>query len=266
MTQFERISQLAAGVSRLEAFNAALENSGATIKRETGGQAASSIKLKEGAFLELQSVTLDTPNRERTLIEKATLEVPPATGLLIVGPSGVGKSSLLRAVAGLWNTGQGTIVRPRLEETIFLPQRPYMVLGSLREQLQYPQPDQKLSDDELLQALIAVNLADLPSRVGGFDAILDWGQWLSLGEQQRLAFARLFLTKPTFAVLDESTSALDVGNEADLYRQLRRSNAAFVSVGHRPSLINFHDTVLVLPGKGEWRLMTSDEFLATELA
>lgn len=264
VTQFERISQLAAGVSRLEAFNNALDNSGSTTKPENRGQASSTITLKEGSLLSLKSVTLNTPNREQTLIEKATLEVQSASGLLIVGPSGVGKSSLLRAIAGLWNAGQGTIVRPHLEEMIFLPQRPYMVLGSLREQLQYPQLDRKTSDAELLETLVTVNLADLPTRVGGFDAILDWGQWLSLGEQQRLAFARLLLTQPIFAVLDESTSALDVINEARLYEQLRQSKVSFVSVGHRPSLINYHDSVLVLQGKGEWRLMSSTEFLATQ--
>jgi len=194
------------------------------------------------------------------LLREATAEVPAGGGLLIAGPSGAGKSSVLRAIAGLWNAGAGVITRPPLTEMLFLPQRPYMVLGSLREQLLYPHLDREATDEELRAVLEKVNLADLPDRVGGFDAVLDWGHLLSLGEQQRLAFARLLLTGPRYAVLDEATSALDVANEEKLYGQLQASGTTYVSVGHRPSLLAYHDKVLELRGGENWRLVPAAEF------
>jgi putative ATP-binding cassette transporter len=258
VSQFEKLSQFAAGITRLETFAAAVDGEEPT-ERGTGN-AAPVIASREEPRLRLEGVTLHTPNYEQTLLKNATAEVPSGGGLLIMGPSGAGKSSVLRAVAGLWTAGEGEISRPPLAEMIFLPQRPYMVLGSLRDQLLYPRLDQETTDEGLRAVLETVNLADLPDRVGGFDAVLGWGQILSLGEQQRLAFARLLLTRPRYAVLDEATSALDVTNEALLYGLLKQAGATFVSVGHRPSLLTYHDAVLELRGKGEWRLVPVTEY------
>ena len=255
VSQFEQLSNFAAGITRLETFASALDRPSAIATA-----VAPVIESREDSRLTLEHVTLQTPNYQQTLLRDATAEVPPGTGLLIAGASGAGKSSVLRAVAGLWNAGEGHIYRPPLKEMLFLPQRPYMVLGSLREQLLYPRLDKEASDNELRSVLEKVNLADLPERVGGFNAELDWGHLLSLGEQQRLAFARLFLTRPHYAVLDEATSALDVTNEALLYRQLQGSGTTYISVGHRPSLIAYHDKVLELRGGGGWRLVPTAEF------
>jgi len=220
------------------------------------------IVSREQDRVALEHVTLQTPNREQTLLREATAAVPPGGGLLITGPSGAGKSSVLRAIAGLWNAGEGTVVRPPLAEMIFLPQRPYIVLGSLREQLLYPHLERETTDAQLREVLEKVNLADLPERVGGFDAELDWSHLLSLGEQQRLAFVRLLLSRPRYAILDEATSALDKTNEENLYRQLRASGTTYVSVGHRSSLLGYHDRVLELRGGGNWRLVPATEFTA----
>ena len=166
----------------------------------------------------------------------------------------------MRAIAGLWNSGTGCVIRPKPEETLFLPQRPYMVLGNLRSQLLYPKTNNQVSDRQLQEALEQVNLADLPERVGGFNTELNWPDILSLGEQQRLAFARLLIVQPPYAILDESTSALDVGNEKRLYQMLKQTETTFISVGHRPTLVKYHQLVLKLVGNANWQLISAQEY------
>jgi vitamin B12/bleomycin/antimicrobial peptide transport system ATP-binding/permease protein len=256
VTNFSTLSSIAAGAARLETFAARLDQ---PMDAQHAVDSAT-IQSHEDARLALDKVTLLTPDYQHTLLKSATAEVLPGSGMLIAGPSGVGKSSLLRAIAGLWNAGDGQITRPPLSEMFFLPQRPYMILGSLREQLLYPNLALEVSDDELRTALDKVNLPNLADRFGGFDAVMEWGTLLSLGEQQRLAFARLLLAKPRYAVLDEATSALDVTNEAVLYGHLQESGTTFVSVGHRPSLLGYHDQVLELQGEGRWRALTAEEY------
>jgi vitamin B12/bleomycin/antimicrobial peptide transport system ATP-binding/permease protein len=152
----------------------------------------------------------------RARVRDLSLEVTTAVDLLIVGESGVGKTSVLRAIAGLWRSGSGRIVRLPLSDTIFLPQRPYMIAGSLRDQLCYPHAG-AVAEEHLVAILRLVNLDCLPQRIGGFDAGMKWEDLLPLGEQQQIAFARLF-NRPAYAFLDEATSALDASMEEALYR------------------------------------------------
>ena len=180
--------------------------------------------------------------------------------MLVVGPSGCGKTSFLRLVSGLWPAARGEVQRPPLSELLFIPQKPYMILGSLREQLCYPQEPQRFSDEHLRSVLNEVRLSALVQRYPDFDIKQDWPRLLSLGEQQRLAFARLLLNSPRFVVLDEATSALDVGTEKHLYELLSQREMAFVSVGHRPSLKSFHDLVLELDGQGGWKLIPATSY------
>ena len=215
------------------------------------------IAIETSSTLALDDLTLQTPNYQRTLIEHLSLTLERDGSLLVMGPSGCGKSSLMRAIAGLWQSGTGTIRRPDIQDLLFLPQKPYMVLGNLRQQMLYPYPDTKATDAQLTEVLKQVNLPDLAERYDdGFDTIEEWGDVLSLGEQQRLSFARVLIHQPAYTLLDEATSALDRTNEEQLYGHLATVNTAYVSVGHRESLENYHQSLLRLAEDHTWTLKT----------
>ncbi|NDG22708.1 MAG: ABC transporter ATP-binding protein/permease [Synechococcaceae bacterium WBB_10_009] len=250
VNNIDRLAAFSASISRLEGFQGKVEAIG------QGGAAALQAAVAEGCSesLLVSHVDLVPPQGGRRLIHDLSLEVAPHQRVLVVGPSGCGKTSFLRLVSGLWPAAAGTVQRPPQSELLFIPQKPYMILGSLREQLCYPLDPQRFSDQHLRSVLEEVRLSELVQRYPDFDIKQDWPRLLSLGEQQRLAFARLLLNSPRFVVLDEATSALDVGTEKHLYQLLVQREMAFVSVGHRPTLTSFHDTVLELDGLGAWKL------------
>ncbi|KAL2630011.1 hypothetical protein R1flu_014697 [Riccia fluitans] len=215
----------------------------------------------EGPGLMTKDLCISTPDMKTLIIKDLNVSLAPGETLLIMGPSGCGKSSLLRAVAGLWNRGSGLLQTPPLSESFFLPQKPYMPLGSLREQLLFPGMKRShIPDAELLNVLDTVALSDLPERIGGLDAVCDWGGILSAGEQQRLAFARLFLNQPEKAYLDEASSALDAGNENRLYSLMQKMIPMYVSVGHRLSLVKYHTHVLEFVDDSGWKFYNRKEF------
>ena len=252
---FESFSRFAAGIDRLDSFAKFLA------KKDRRPQGSGQhVKLVQNSHLEIKNLTLQTPNHTRTLIEGLSMTINPGQGVMIVGASGCGKSSLLRALAGLWRSGSGEICRPEAGEMLFLPQRPYMLLSSLRSQLLYPHLDMKISDEALQELLVRVNLPELAARFGGLDAELDWAKVLSVGEQQRVAFARVLLAAPCYVILDEATSALDIANEESLYAALAASDTTMVSVGHRPSILKFHAQVLELTGEGGWKLYAAGDY------
>jgi vitamin B12/bleomycin/antimicrobial peptide transport system ATP-binding/permease protein len=263
VARFQSLTTFGAGVERLYTFLESLETPAepeqsasddrSTIKTEI---LASSAPASEKC-LALENLTLQTPNRQRVLIQNLSVKLATGEGLLVRGPSGCGKSSLLRSIIGLWDAGTGTIGRPPLDQMLFLPQRPYMVLGTLRDQILYPKMDLDVEDAQLQQILMQVNLPDLEQRQGGFDATKNWAEVLSLGEQQRLIFARLLLNKPSYAILDEATSALDPENERLLYQQLQASGMTFLSIGHRESLSNYHQSILEFTAQQTWSLTTA---------
>jgi len=200
---------------------------------------AAQIAIEPAESLAATGLAVRTPDGARTLFHDLAFAVPRGGSLLVSGPSGSGKSSLLRAIAGLWTLGAGAILRPAIETMLFLPQRAYLIAGTLRDQVRYPS-DHPADDIAVHAALAAANLADLAERAGGLDAVHDWSRLLSPGEQQRLAFARVFLQRPSIVVLDEATSSLDADNERRMYERLGGLGITVVSVGHNASLGPFH--------------------------
>ncbi len=255
VNQFQQIADYTAVVNRLALFWEECSE-----PEEPEHANLPTVEIETAPEVAAEELTLMTPDYDRTLIRELSFDLPPEQSLLISGSSGAGKTSLMRAIAGLWSSGSGRIIRPELEDVMFLPQRPYMTLGSLRDQLCYPAVD--ASEEDLRRVLKAVNLEGLPERVGGLDAERDWQSVLSLGEQQRLAFARLLLRSPRYAFLDEATSSLDENNEELLYRRLQESPITFASVGHRSTLRKYHQQVLELDGESGWRMIPNQDYLA----
>ena len=207
--------------------------------------AAGGIAVQAGApALALAGLTLRTPEG-RVLLDEAEAVIAPGERVLLQGASGSGKSTLFRALAGLWPWGEGSIAMPPAAATLLLPQRPYLPLGPLRAALCYPAAPDAFSDAALDAALLRCGLAGLAPRL---DEAQRWDRSLSLGEQQRLGFARLLLHKPRWVLLDEATSALDEAAEAELMRifEGELADAALLSIGHRPGLARWHQRVLRL--------------------
>ncbi|KAL7539393.1 hypothetical protein ACHAXR_009244 [Thalassiosira sp. AJA248-18] len=297
VNQFQGIAQFMAGIDRLYLFMKAIQELDSDRPNEDATVMVAKDSIYEpvltppqdGIFvktydafepsaantpvLKIRNLKLSTPDHKRTLIENLNLSIAKNQNLLIAGVSGAGKSSLLRAIAGLWTCGDGEIIRP--SNVSFLPQKPYCPPGTLRDQLLYPGTElgddydltirnTTWSDEDLLNILTTVDLPHLASRSGdgdpihGINAVLDWSNTLSLGEQQRLAFGRLLVNKPRLVVMDESTSALDVIAEKKMYALLKEQlvtdtgdPATYVSVGHRPTLLRYHDLKLLLQASGE---------------
>lgn len=204
----------------------------------------------EGNTLAARDLTVRTPAGD-VLLQGLTLALSPGESLLIRGPSGAGKTTLLRAMAGLWPFATGQAVRPQGHDVLFLSQKPYLPLGTLRAALCYPaaaHPGEQVAE--------ALRRCQLPHLVARLDEEADWSRILSLGEQQRLAIGRALLAQPAVIFLDESSSAMDEGLEHAMYALLRQSlpHATLISVGHRSSLLAFHQRELKLEGGGGWSL------------
>jgi putative ATP-binding cassette transporter len=233
-------------VDRLRFFQQAMNKINSI--RETHAK----IIHRDGDILRLRDLNVRLPDG-RELVRGLNLDLAHGERLLVMGASGSGKSTLMRTLAGIWPFGDGTIEFPQHDMVLFMPQNPYLPLGTLREALLYPFGDPATNDAALASAMHRAGLSEL------FDLRDEsrmWAHVLSLGEQQRLAFGRIFLQRPAWVFMDEATSAIDEPAEGELYRTLIEllPQTAVVSVGHRSSLLAFHDSRLLLTGGGFWRV------------
>jgi vitamin B12/bleomycin/antimicrobial peptide transport system ATP-binding/permease protein len=210
------------------------------------------VKSSLDGEVDIESVEVRTPDGDQ-LIDPLDVHLTTGDALVITGPSGSGKTTLLRSLAQLWPYATGTLRRPDGPATMFLSQLPYVPLGDLRAVVSYPAAEGDVSDDQLRDVLNKVVLGHL---VNQLDEIQDWVKVLSPGEQQRVAFARVLLTKPKAVFLDEATSAMDEGLELAMYRLLRSElpDTILVSVSHRSTVEHHHNQRLELLGAGQWRL------------
>jgi putative ATP-binding cassette transporter len=233
---YPQLARWRATVGRLTGFNNAIE----TAKQLAQG----GVRVAPGSVsgLSLDGVTLALPDG-RTLLDDAALSVPRGRSTVVSGRSGSGKSTLFRAIAGIWPFGGGTVQRPQ-GHSLFLPQKPYIPLGTLRQVVTYPAPPGTIDDTAVTGALTDVGLGAL---VPELDTEAPWAQRLSGGEQQRLAVARALLLRPDWLYLDEATASLDPEGEAELYRLLRTHlpETTIVSIAHRPEVAQWHDDTLV---------------------
>jgi len=234
ITAYPTFATWKATSDRLIGFHYAIERARAQARDESGAERI----VGQQSDLVLENVSIALPDA-RPLVAASSLDVKQGEHLLIRGPSGSGKSTLFRALAGIWPYSSGRIRLPKDGRILFLPQKPYLPIGTLKQVTVYPSVDITLPDEEIKNALSEVGLAQLRDRL---DEQQNWSMQLSPGEQQRIAFARALLQQPDWLFLDEATSSLDEEAEQKLYRLLQEKlpRTTVISIGHRSTLQAFH--------------------------
>lgn len=246
---YARLADWKASVDRLLTFHDAVERAAADAAQADGVRVAPHPE----PVLHADALDLALPSGG-LLLAGASFTVEPGERVLVTGPSGSGKSTLFRALAGIWPFGRGRVAIPEGARVLFLPQKPYIPIGTLRAAVTYPAPPGEHQDEAIRAALRAVKLDNLAERL---DEVQSWSMQLSGGEEQRLAVARAILHRPDWLFLDEATSALDAATEQHVYALLRERlpEATIVSIAHRPAVADFHDvTIELVPSGGRTEL------------
>ncbi|KAI9282369.1 ABC transporter transmembrane region 2-domain-containing protein [Sporodiniella umbellata] len=219
------------------------------------------VLVQDGVIV-FDHVPIVTPNSD-VLVKDLSFKVSTGMNCLISGPNGCGKSSLFRILGDLWPLFGGTVTKPTPDKLFYVPQKPYLPLGTFRDQVIYPDTPREAAakgydDEELLKLLDTVHLGYLVEREGGWNTVHDWADVLSGGEKQRVAMARLFYHKPQFAILDECTSAVSVDIEALMYEHARKVGITLFTVSHRTSLFRHHEYLLRFDGEGHYEFREMD--------
>lgn len=245
VTQFQSIASFAAVVSRLDVLAEAIEL--------THAADAPTIEVVEDhGRIAFERVTLISPEDGRPLLKELTVSVPLGTRLLILGPNKAAKAALFRATAGIWDTGSGKIIRPGFDHIRFLPERPYLYPGTLRELLVRSGDEHHIPDERIMGVLDALHLEGVLKRAGGLDAEQDWARILSLDEEQLLAFTRLILAEPQFAFLDRVCTALSAEQIQRIQKMLSDHSITYVAIGDPNDLLEHYDAVLEISVDGGW--------------
>eukprot|EP00937_MAST-01D_sp_MAST-1D-sp2_P000603 g603.t1 len=270
----DRVGGLAMDLEQLAKDRAAAQHNLALKAEAEGGDAARGGTIIEGDHIAFEDVTIMTPTGN-TLCTGLTFDVREHDHLIVCGPNGAGKSSIFRCLGTLWPIPAGTITRPGglkeglIADVFYLPQKPYNVLGSLHDQITYPDPPNSTThgvlDDQKLRALLRIVELEYLMDMSAEDTV-NWEDKLSLGETQRLAMARLFWHKPKYAILDECTAAVSLKMEKRLFVTCRRMGITLITISHRPALQEYHNRMLVLDGNGGFSLTKLTESKSVQVA